>query len=80
MEVSRFARTGHSGIFGKLNRELKIRIDDETGDVLDRPARDAGMSTTEFVRDVLMVRAHGVGRIQSMYEARMKAVSGTGTE
>lgn len=39
MEASRFARTGHSGIFGKLNRELKIRIDDETGDELDRLTR-----------------------------------------
>ncbi|AVR89039.1 ribbon-helix-helix protein, CopG family [Thauera aromatica] len=71
-----FSRSGRTGPFGKLTAEIpKIRVPDDTKDELERLARAAGITLSEYLRDLLMVHAHGVDVVRALYEERLSAVS-----
>lgn len=57
-----------------------MRVPEDTKDVLERQARDAGMGLTEFLREVLLIRAHGIDMVRSLYDARLALVAGIGRE
>lgn len=77
----RFGRTGFSNAFGKLNFELpKIKLPDETGEIISAEAAKAGMPINEFVRTVLMVRAHGVDAVLSVERDRLMSAAGLGVD
>lgn len=66
-----------SSVLGNFTSEIpKLKIDDETHDVLRRLATQCGMNLTEFCREVLIVRAHGIERVQSLYHRRFDLVAG----
>ena len=74
-------RSGFSNPFGKLNFELpKVKLPDETGEILTQLAAQNGQSMNEFVRMVLMVRAHGVDAMLSVERQRLMSAAGTGEE
>jgi len=76
-----FGRTGISSPLGGMTAEIpKIKLPEETKEILDREARKAGMNTTEFCRYLLMVRAHGVAMMLTLEEKRLKVVAGIGEE
>lgn len=76
-----FSRSGLSSPLGGMTAEIpKIRVPEETKDILDKEARKAGLNTSEFVRYLLMVRAHGVDGMVSMEQARLKIIAGNGSE
>lgn len=52
-------RTGRSTGFGKLTREVRARVPEDTGEGLTRLAALAGVPEAEYVRDVLMCHVHG---------------------
>lgn len=71
------SRTGSTHPLGKLTAKIsEFRIAEETHDALERQARDAGLGLTEYVREVLMIRAHGVDMVRKLYERRLSLVSG----
>ncbi|NMG71816.1 plasmid mobilization protein [Parazoarcus communis] len=72
------SRSGHTGPLGKLTAEIKIRTDEDTKEGLERMARSAGLSLAEYVRDLLMVHAHGYEYVASLYAARLSRVAGLG--
>ena len=76
-EALQLSRSGHTGPLGKLTTEIKIRTDEDTKDALERLARSAGLSLSEYLRDVLMVHAHGQEYVASLYAARLARVAGT---
>lgn len=81
MSESSFARSGSSSVLGKLTAEVpKIRIPELTHELLEAEARKAGLTLSEFVRDLLLVRAHGLSHVTSLYEDRLKVVAGNGSE
>lgn len=74
-----FSRSGLTSPFGGMTAEIpKIRVPEETKEILDREARKAGLNTSEFVRYLLMLRAHGKDSMLSVEEERLKSVAGNG--
>lgn len=76
--LSRSGRASASG--QKLTNEIKTRVDDDTRDELDRLSRRAGVSLSEFVRDLLMIRAFGLDHVRTLHEERWAVVAGKGPE
>ena len=81
MAEASFARSGLSSPFGGMTAEIpKLRVPEDTKDILEREARKAGLNLSEFVRYLLMVRAHGVDVMVSMEQQRLKIIAGKGEE
>jgi hypothetical protein len=74
------SRSGQTSPLGKLTAELKTRVAEDTRDELERQAREAGMVLGEYIREVLMIRAHGIEMVRSLYDARLSLVAGIGPE
>lgn len=51
-------------------------MSEDTHDELEFQAREAGMGLSEFIREVLMIRAHGIDMVRSLYERRLQLVAG----
>ena len=74
---NRFSRSGATSPLGKLTEQVPaIKIDGETKELLEQQARAAGLPLQEFVRELLRIRAHGLGTIQKIYAERLSVVSG----
>lgn len=72
---------GLTGPFGKLTAEIpKIRVDEATRDELLRLAEEAGMGLSEFVREMLMIRAHGHDHVMRLHRQRLTVVAGVPPE
>lgn len=79
--MTSLSRSGSTSPFGKLTATIAtFRVSEETHDELERQARDAGLGLSEYVREVLMIRAHGVEMVRSLYERRLALVSGMSDE
>jgi hypothetical protein len=63
---------------GKLTSEIKVRVDDETRDELDRLASDAGMDLSQFLRELVLIRVYGRAHIARLQERRLAMVAGIG--
>lgn len=62
---------------GKLTASVPtFKIDEETFESANILARKAGMSLSEWVRTLVMVRVHGVNVVIKMHEARLRVVAG----
>lgn len=73
----RFSRSGATSPLGKLTEQIPaIRIPGETKALLEQQSRLAGLPLQEYVRELLLIRAHGLSTVQSMYSARAEVVSG----
>lgn len=74
-----FSRSGASNVFGKLTAEVpKVKIPEATHEALERLSREAGLSLSEFVRELLMVRAHGLDMVSKLHADRLRVVAGMG--
>ncbi|AGW94626.1 hypothetical protein N234_31750 [Ralstonia pickettii DTP0602] len=71
---------GRSNALGKLTAEIKTRVDDVTRDELDRLACEAGMGVSEFIRELVMVRVHGLDRVARLHRSRLAMVAGCGPD
>ena len=66
---------------GKLTEPVgPFKIPLETKEILEREARRAGLNLNEFIRELVMIRAHGQEEMQKLYESRIAVVRGTGEE
>lgn len=65
---------------GKLTAEIKVRIDDDTRDELERLAFEAGMDLAQFLRELVMIRVYGIDHIARLQERRLSLVAGIGDE
>lgn len=75
--ASSLSRSGATSPFGKLTAKIsEFRVSEDTHDELERQAREAGLGLSEYVREVLMIRAHGVDMVRSLYERRLRLVAG----
>lgn len=77
IEDPAFSRSGATSPLGKLTEQIPaIRVSIETKEALDAEAKRAGMSLLEFVRELLVIRAHGLPAVKRMYDLRADVVSG----
>lgn len=76
-DITEFARSANSDIFGKLDAELPpVRVNADTLADVHRAASDAGMGVTEFVRTLLYVRVYGIEHVLSLKESRIRRAMG----
>ncbi|OGT57551.1 MAG: hypothetical protein A3E01_08415 [Gammaproteobacteria bacterium RIFCSPHIGHO2_12_FULL_63_22] len=76
-----FSRNGSTSPFGKLTEQIPaIRLSGETKAALEHEARRVGLPLQEFVRELLVVRAHGEDTVKMMYARRVVVVSGKSRE
>jgi hypothetical protein len=81
MTTTAFSRSGRSSVLGTFTAEIpKIKLPEETKEILDKEARKAGLNTSEFVRYLLMLRAHGEELMLSLEANRLAVVAGKGEE
>lgn len=77
--MSSLSRSANTSPLGKLTSAIPAtKIDDETFDGATRMAREAGMTLSEWVRTLVMVRVHGIDSVAMMHADRLRVVSGMG--
>lgn len=75
------SRSNSSNPLGKLTAEIpKMKVSEETKEILELEARKVGMTLTEFARSVLEVRAHGFDMVARLQADRLRVVAGMGEE
>jgi hypothetical protein len=74
------ARGLTSSSLGKLTAEIKVRVDDDTKDELDRLAFEASMGLAEFLRELVMIRVYGRDHVARLHRSRLALVAGIGPE
>lgn len=71
-----FARS--AGPMGKCTEELKTKVPLELRELADRHAHALGMSTSEWLRDLVSISLLGEETVISLYQERVRGVSGLG--
>lgn len=74
------ARGRWTGAPGKLTDTVKANVDAETKEELDRLAFEAGMNTSEFLREMVMIRVYGRDHVVRLHRSRLNVVAGIGPE
>lgn len=74
------SRSGSTSPLGKLSYETKVRVAEVVGEELERQARDLGLGTGEYIREVLTIKALGYDYVRKLYQDRLEMVAGTGAE
>lgn len=70
-------RSANTNPLGKMTAEIpKVKVPEETRELLEGRACEAGMNLSEFVRELLMVAAHGHDHVLSLYKHRLGIVAG----
>lgn len=78
---STFSRNTESLPMGKCTSALPgVKVPDETFDEVSRAARIAGMSVSEWIRTLVMLRVHGLDHVTSIHRQRLEAVRGMDQE
>mgnify|MGYP001581131590 CR=1 FL=1 len=71
-----FSRTGRSSVFGKRTVSLSTKVTEDTAAEIRKIAREAGMTDSEFIAEVLDVRAFGQEELRRLLLERLSVVSG----
>jgi hypothetical protein len=65
---------------GKATCSVKTLVPDCVSDELTRMARESGVTVSDFLRDMILVRVYGVDVVSSMQRRRLELAAGIGTE
>jgi hypothetical protein len=72
-----FSRSGKTSPLGKRTAPIPAtKVSEETKEILERQAREAGLPLMEFIREFLEIRAHGLDTMQRLHAERLQVVSG----
>lgn len=74
-----FSRSGATSPLGKLSYETKVRVAEPVGEELERQARSLGRGVTEYIREILTIKALGYDHVRRLYQDRLEMVAGNGT-
>lgn len=66
--------------FGKCTEEVKARLPYEIKEGFSRIANEMGMTESELLREMVMVKVLGIDVVRSMHEKRLRLVAGIGQE
>lgn len=67
---------GVSARMGKLTEEVRAKLDIETREELRSVASELGLSESEFVRELIMVRLYGRRHVERVLRERMYVIAG----
>ena len=70
------SRPASSSPFGKCTEEVKARIPYEIKEGFARIANEIGMTESELLREMVMVKVLGVDVVRSMQEKRLQLIIG----
>lgn len=70
------SRSPNSPMLGKASREVKFRIDEDTGDLLQKKADRLGLTLSEYLRERSYIDVYGIDHVQSMAKRRLEMVAG----
>jgi hypothetical protein len=80
-ELPAFSRsTGLPPWMGKSTATVKTLVPDVVAEDLTRIARESGLSVSDFVRDMILVRLYGVDMVVTMRRRSLELAAGIGTE
>lgn len=74
------SRSGTSNPFGKCTEEVKTLVPFDIKEDFSRLAHEHGLTPSEFLRELVMVRVLGVDRVRRIYEQRLNGIAGIGQE
>lgn len=74
------SRSGVSNAIGKNTEEIKARVPYEIKEGFTRIAHEMGMTESELLREMLMIKVLGVDVVRTMNEKRLRLVAGIGHE
>lgn len=78
---SSFSRNNETTPLGKCTAPVPcFKVPEETFEAMNREARDAGMSLSEWMRTLCMVRVHGIDVVTNLHRQRLEVVSGMAQE
>lgn len=72
--------TGLPAAMGKATAELKTKVPDVVSDDFTKLCRALGLSVSEMLRDMVVVRCYGYDAVQRMQADRLRMASGVGPE
>jgi len=75
-DIPMASRAGSSNPFGKCTEEIKTLVPYEVKEGFARLANDNGMTPSEFMRELVMVRVLGVDGVRKIYDQRLNRVAG----
>lgn len=79
--MSSESRSSNTNPLGKLTAEIpKVKVSEETKEILEAEGRKVGMTLTEFARSVLELRAHGFDMVARLQSERLRVVAGMGEQ
>lgn len=61
-------------MLGKLTELISIRVDADTKDRIEREAHLANLPTSDWCRELIMTRVHGLEYMARMYVERLNRV------
>ncbi len=74
------SRSVTSNPFGKCTEEVKARIPYEIKEGFQRIANEMGMTESELLREMVMVKVLGLDMVAKIYQERLARVAGIGHE
>jgi len=77
---TKFSRSGVTNANGKLDRDLKVKLDELTESLLIKKARETGMNKSECARMIIMIALLGIDYVISLQQSKIKLVAGIGTD
>ena len=63
---------------GKADQSLKTTVDAEVFEAANRRARELGITTAEYLRDLVMVNLFGTEYMLSLYQDHLKVIAQNG--
>lgn len=77
---SRFSRPAQSSPLGKREHELKTLVDEPTRDAVAALACLAGMTVSEYLRELVCRDVYGSLELARLQTGRARGTAGNGTE
>lgn len=75
---TKYSRSGVTGANGKLDRDLKVKLDEITEAALVEKASETGMNKSECARMIIMIALFGIDYVISLQQSKIKLVAGIG--
>lgn len=71
----KFSRSGVTSLRGKRTRRIDFRVTEETGDLLQMRAMEAGLPLSEYLNEVALLITNGVDAIEQAYIDRTRTIA-----
>lgn len=74
------ARGQATSPFGKCTEEIKSKLPFEIKESFTRIAHDAGMTESEYLREMIMIKVLGLDMVRKIHAERLERVAGIGPQ